>query len=101
MTPVPMRWPASPREHWTRPEALTVLTGTPVNCLILPDDSGPQGWRPLIERAEAMGAMVVSEGRVQKDGILVLDKCVWPSVRSPGRNGGSTAGPTGSRRGAV
>jgi hypothetical protein len=97
MNPVPMRWPASPPEHWTRPEALTVLTGTPVNCLLLPGDGGAQGWQPLTERAKTMGVTVLkSERQMQTAGVVALEKCVWPSVRSPGRRGGSSAGPTGN-----
>jgi hypothetical protein len=97
MNAVPMRWPVRPQEHWSKPGTLEILAGTPVNCLILPDAAGAEGWQPLIERATAAGLKVLrSETRLQADGVLVLDKSVWPSVLGFGRQNGNSAGPTGN-----
>ncbi|HYZ84873.1 MAG TPA: hypothetical protein VE621_10735 [Bryobacteraceae bacterium] len=73
---VPLRWfagpldsPATPHETWLKPETLTLLKGTPINCLVVnwsagrPEDSAQQqALRTLIERAKADKLAIV--GRV-------------------------------------
>lgn len=86
----PMRWPCGPLEvalrrrqiptlhdevkvgllKWIQPEALELLRGTPINCLIVPwaagvteDENQQKQLQPLLVRAKAQGVEVI--GRVQ------------------------------------
>ena len=89
MSSYPMRWPCGPLEvalrrrqtpslphefkanllQWMAPESLKLLSGTPINCLIVPwaagvaeDEEQQRQLRPLLARAQALGLEVV--GRV-------------------------------------
>jgi hypothetical protein len=67
MNLVPMRWPFGPREHWTKPDSLAVLSGTPINCIVLPWDSGARTWQPLLESAAKRGISVYAESKSHVD----------------------------------
>ncbi len=84
---VPMRWPCGPLEierggrrgdltsaerecleHWSRPEALTLLDGTPVSALVVPwadgspgDEAHRRALNPLVAAARKGGLAVIGE----------------------------------------
>ena len=82
----PMRWPCGPLEvalrrkqtpsfpdevkvnllQWMAPESLELLSGTPINCLIVPwaagaaeDEDQQRQLRPLLARAQSLGLEIV------------------------------------------
>lgn len=91
---VPMRWPCGPLEieseerrgqltsgrrecleHWSRPEALDLLDGSPVSALVVPwadgsrsDDAHRRALAPLVAAARGRGLTVI--GRVDDDADL-------------------------------
>ena len=81
---IPLRWPSE--LDWQRPEALAVLEGSPVNCIIL---SGPNS--AFQEAASRRGVQALVTPPAQ-----VLTDRVWPGVqRSLRGSTTSDAGPTG------
>jgi len=81
---VPMRWPCGPLaiarqgdltsggreclEHWSRPEALALLDGTPVSALVVPwadgspgDEAHRRALSPLVAAARKRGLAVIGE----------------------------------------
>jgi hypothetical protein len=81
---IPMLWPSEP--DWQRPEALAVLDGSPVNCIVLP---GPNAAIQEAALRRAVQAAVTPPAHV-------LTGRVWPGVqRSMRGSTTSDSGPTG------
>ena len=80
----PLRWPVEPA--WQQPEALTLLEGTPFNCIL-----AEQVSQPLTEAASQRGIEVLRS--IPTDVVLLKDG-VWPGVQR-GHGGSTDAGPTG------
>ena len=80
----PLRWPSEP--EWQRPEALSVLEGSPINCIVLSSaDSALQ------EAASRRGVQAVTSPPA-----TVLSERVWPGVQRSLRGSvTSDSGPTG------
>src|SRR5262249_29987462 len=79
----PLRWPS----EWTHPSALDLVRNSPVNCILLQENS------PLTSEMQRRGlATLDGADATAPPGITVL-KGEWPGVRSS--QGGSAAGPTG------
>jgi hypothetical protein len=81
-----MRWPSA----WANPAALDLLQGSGIDCLLVDNSDEFEGVRT---RAGQMGLRVAHPDDLP-DGVHVA-KGEWPGVRSPGRGGGASAGPTG------
>ena len=81
---LPLRWPVEP--EWQRPEALALLEGTPLNCILVNEAS-----QPLTEAATKRGIQIL---RTEPADVVLLKDGVWPGVQR-GSGGGTDAGPTG------
>jgi hypothetical protein len=82
-----MHWPGE--AQWDTPEALSVLTGTPINCLVAAKPS-PK----LKELAAARGLAAVTADEAKSRGVVVPGDTVWPGVKL-GRRGEAESAPTG------
>ena len=81
---IPLRWPSE--TEWQRPEALSVLEGSPINCIVL-SAANPQ----LQEAASRRGVQAITTPPA-----TVLTDRVWPGVqRSLRGSATSDSGPTG------
>src|SRR5947207_15975695 len=79
----PLRWPS----EWTHPSALDLVMNSPVNCLLLQQNS------PLSSEMQKRGLTTLNASAAPP-GITVV-KGEWPGVRMSQGNGESSAGPTG------
>jgi hypothetical protein len=77
----PIRWPAT----W-KAESLDLLKGTPINCVLVPDDG------PVAEEAQKRGLTVVKGDKLPPGVALVQGE--WPGVNVS--RSSSVAGPTGT-----
>jgi len=96
-----MYWP----EEWSDPEQLSLLHGTPINCLVT-EREFPSAF---IDRALRLGIEIVLKGtraEVLWSGtsgaawkspaeVLAISDGVWPGVPATREDGGASAGPTG------
>src|SRR5690349_20324910 len=76
-----MRWPS----EWTHPSALDLVRNSPVNCLLVPQNS------PLTSEMRKRGLATLDASAAPPD--ITIVKGEWPGVRVS--EGGSSAGPTG------
>jgi hypothetical protein len=84
---VPMRWPGG--AAWQTPAALSLLEGTPINCLLLTPGQ-PEGF---VSIAKSRGLTVFDAGKLPGT-VAAPEEPVWPGVKL-GRRGEAEAGPTG------
>lgn len=80
---IPIKWPHEP--DWKRPEALSILEKSPVNCILLAKaDEG------LSAAAAKMGVQVITTPPA-----TMISEPVWPGVKRSDRGNETSAGPTG------
>jgi hypothetical protein len=79
---VPIRWPNEP--EWLRPESLSILEKSPVNCLLLGKLDAT-----FAAAAEKRGVHVLTSAPA-----TMIAEPVWPGVKRTG-GGAGDAGPTG------
>ncbi len=75
---------------WREPMDLSLIAGTPFNCLVL-DPASPPPSEVALAGARRAGFDVVA---LHAAPVTVLGDCPWPRVDAGGKNG-ATAGPTG------
>lgn len=84
----PMLWPP----EWTSPDALRLVAGSPIDCLVLPSDSDSSLWKPLKSEAQRAGLSVRS---APPHSVRSIEDGVWPKVATRGDSDAVDAGPTG------
>lgn len=96
----PFRWPA----EWRQPSLLRLLSGTPINCLLL--DAHPNG-APIVEAARERGMTVLDSASAAGAPLakvnwdcprIVISDLFWPRMRlsQRGQRDESDAAPTGA-----
>jgi hypothetical protein len=108
---IPLRWPSA----WTDPALLSLIQGTPFNCLVL---EWSDAHAPVAAKARAMDLPLVAGGNeaarsagvaaglgvlpmaqqsklpwTSNEAVLVATDCVWPNIASQS-NGAELSGPT-------
>ena len=84
----PMLWPP----EWTSPDALQLVAGSPIDCLVLPSDSDVSLWKPLKSEAQRVALSILSAA---PHPVRSIEDGVWPKVATRGDSDAVDAGPTG------
>lgn len=88
---VPLRWPDG--AGWLRPEALAILDGTPVNCLLLTEE--PRAPASFLAAAARRNLKLLDAGALGRQPVTLLADPVWPGVKIARSGGDGESGPTG------
>ena len=85
---IPFQWPGV----WKDPGALSLLSGSPINCVLVPRGNE---FGPITERARQAG-LQVADAASPPSGVTVVDG-LWPGVKlsESGEVDRADAGPTG------